>query len=95
MIPLTLVLRKSTTGYDLEKDLRLNIFLMDELKLFGKSEDQIDSLVQTVQLLSEDIRMEFVLKKCSVLIGDRGMKLSPVGVEQVSPGRRSKVEVNH
>ena len=81
MIPLTLVLRKSTTGYDLEKDLRLNIFLMDELKLFGKSEDQIDSLVQTVQLLSEDIRMEFVLKKCSVLSSDRGMKLSPVGVE--------------
>ena len=70
MIPLTLVLRKSTTGYDVEKDLRLNIFLMDELKLFGKSEDQIDSLVQTVQLLREDIRMEFVLKKCSVLSSD-------------------------
>ena len=65
MIPLTLVLGKSTTGYDLAKDLRLNIFLMDELKV--KSEDQIDSLVQTVQLLSEEIRMEFVLKKCSVL----------------------------
>ena len=81
MIPSTLVLRKSTAGYDLAKDLRLNIFLMDELKLFGKSEDQIDSLVQTVQLLSEDIRMEFVLKKCSVLSSDRGMKLSPVGVE--------------
>ena len=81
MIPLTLVLRKSTTSYDLAKDLRLNIFLMDELKLFGKSEDQIDSLVQTVQLLSEDIRMAFVLKKCSMLSSDRGMKLSPVGVE--------------
>ena len=70
VIPLTLVLRKSTTGYDLEKDLRLNIFLTDELKLFRKSEDQIDSLVLTVQLLSEDIRMEFVLKKCSVLSSD-------------------------
>ena len=54
---------------------------MDELKLFGKSEDQIDSLVQTVQLLSEDIRMEIVLKKCSVLSSDRGIKLSPVGVK--------------
>ena len=81
MIPLTLVLRKSTTSYDLAKDLRLNIFLMDELKLFGKSEDQIDSLVQTVQLLSEDIRMAFELKKCSMLSSDRRMKLSPVGVE--------------
>ena len=56
MILLTLVLRKSTTGYDLEKDLSLNIFLIDDLKLFGKSEDKIDSLVQTVRLLSEDIR---------------------------------------
>ena len=81
MNPLTLVLRKSTTGYDLAKDLRLNNFLMDELKLPGNSEDQIDSLVQTVKLLSDDIRMEFVLKKCIVLSSDRGMKLSPVGVE--------------
>ena len=56
MILLTLVLRESTTGYDLEKDLSLNIFLIDDLKLIGKSEDQIDSLVQTVRLLSEDIR---------------------------------------
>ena len=80
-IPLTLALGKSTTGYDLAKDLRFNIFLKDELKLFGKSEDQIDSLVQTVQLLSEDIRMEFVLKKYRVLSSERGMKLSPVGIE--------------
>ena len=77
IISLTFVLRKLTTGYDLANDLRLNIFLKDELKSFGKSEDQIDSLVQTVQLLSEDIRVEFVLKKCSVLSSDRGMKLSP------------------
>ena len=79
------MLRKSTTGYDLAKDLRLNNFLMDKLKLLGKSEDQRDSLMETVQLLREDIRMEFVLKKCSVLSSDRGMKLSPprgrVGVE--------------
>ena len=58
MDPLTLVLRKSTTGYDLAKDLWLNLFLMDELKLSGKREGQIDSLVQTVQFLSEDIRMD-------------------------------------
>ena len=54
---------------------------MDKLKLLGKSEEQRDSLVQTVQLLREDIRMEFILKKCSVLSSDRGMKLNPLGVE--------------
>ena len=82
MIPFTLVLRKSPAVYDLAENLRLTIvFFMDDLKLFGKSEDQIDSLAQTVQLLSKDIRMESGLKKCSVLSSDRGMKLSPVGVE--------------
>ena len=54
---------------------------MNDLKLFRKSKDQIDSLVQTVQLLSKDIRLKFGLKKCSVLSSDRGMKLSLVGVE--------------
>ena len=32
---------------------------MDDLKLFGKSEDQIDSLIQTVFMFSEDIGTEF------------------------------------
>ena len=81
-IPFTLVLRKSTAGYDLAENLRLTIFFfVNDLKLFRKSKDQIDSLVQTVQLLSKDIRLEFGLKKCSVLSSDRGMKLSLVGVE--------------
>ena len=37
---------------------------MDDLKLFAKSGDQIDSLVQTVFTFSEDIGMEFGVKKC-------------------------------
>ena len=45
---------------------------MDDLKLFGKSEDQIDSLVQTVFIFSEDIGMEFGLKKCGVVILKKG-----------------------
>ena len=45
MIPLTLILRKSTAGYDLAKEFKVNHLLFrDDLKLFGKSEDQIDSL---------------------------------------------------
>ena len=76
MIPLTLILRKATAGYDLAKEFKVNhLLFMDDLKLFGKSEDQIDSLVQTVQLFSEDIGMEFVLKKCGVLLMKRGKKV--------------------
>ena len=40
---------------------------MDDLKLFAKSDDQIDSLVQTVFTFSEDTGMEFGLKKCGVV----------------------------
>ena len=32
---------------------------MDDLKLFGKRKKQIDSLVQTVHIFSEDIGMQF------------------------------------
>ena len=53
---------------------------MDDLKLFGKSEVQIDSLVQTVQLFSGNIVMEFGLKKCFLLI-KRGEKVRFDGID--------------
>ena len=45
---------------------------MDYVKLFAKSYDQIDSLVNTVYTFREDIRMEFGIKKCGVLVFKRG-----------------------
>ena len=37
---------------------------MDDFKLFAKSNDQIESLVNTVYTFSEDIGMEFGIEKC-------------------------------
>ena len=37
--------------------------VLDDLKLFGKSYEPIDSLVQTVHTLSIDIGMEFGIRK--------------------------------
>ena len=45
---------------------------MNDLELFVKSKNQIDSLVQTVYIFSEDIGMQFGIKKCGVLIMERG-----------------------
>ena len=45
---------------------------MDDLKLFGKSDGQIDSLVQTLFTFSEDIGLEFGLNKCGVVILKKG-----------------------
>ena len=74
MIPLTLILRKTKAGYEWgNKQFRVNhLMFMDDLKLFGKSNDQIDSLIQTVHLFSKDINMEFGLKKCGILVLKRG-----------------------
>ena len=53
---------------------------MDDLKLFGKSYEQIDSLVQTVHTFSIDIGMEFGIKKCGVLVLKRGKIAKMEGV---------------
>ena len=67
MILLSLLLRKVKASYEWGRDeFKLNhLLIMDDLKLFGKSDDQIDSLVQTVFTFSEDIVMKIsVWKMC-------------------------------
>ena len=82
IIPLSLLLRKVKTSYEWgRKEFKLNHFLfMDDLKLFGKSQDQIDSLIQTVFIFSEDIGMEFGLKKCGVVILKKGKLVKSDGI---------------
>ena len=42
---------------------------MDDLKLFGKTDKEVDSLVNTVKVFSSSIGMEFGIAKCGLLIG--------------------------
>ena len=72
--PLSLLLRKVKAFYEWDrKEFKLNhLLFMDDLKLSGKSEDQIDSLKQTVFKSSKDIGMVFGLKKCAVVILKKG-----------------------
>ena len=64
MVPLSLVLRRSKAGYKWgEREFKINhLLFMDDLKLFGKSYEQTDSLVQTVHTFSIDVGMEFGIK---------------------------------
>ena len=57
------------------------ILCMDDLKLFGKSEIQIESLVNTAHAASDNIGMEFGIKKCGVLIMKRGKAMTCEGIE--------------
>ena len=72
IIPLSL--RKLKASYEWgRKEFKLNnLLFMDDLKIFGKSDNQIDSLIQTVFAFSGDISMEFRLKKCGAVILKKG-----------------------
>ena len=70
MVPLSLVLRRSKAFYEWGgREFQINhLLFMYDLKRFGKSYEQIDSLVQTVHTFSIDIGMEFGIKKCGVVL---------------------------
>ena len=83
MIPLSLLLRKVNVCYEWgKKEYKLNhLLFMNDLKLFSKNEEQIESLIQTTHIFSTDIGMEFGIKKCGVLILKRGKIVRCDGIE--------------
>ena len=64
MVPLSLILRKVNVSYEwVKKEYKLNhLLFMDDLKLFSKSEEQMDTLVKTVHAFSTDIGMSLEQK---------------------------------
>ena len=84
MVPLSLILRKVKFHYGSgDKKTRINhLLFMDVLKLFEKSNDQIDSLVNEVYTFSEDIGVEFEIKKYVVLVLKLGKvhKVNSIGL---------------
>ena len=55
--------------------------LVDDLKLYSRSEKGLDSLVQTVRVFSENIGMEFGIEKCAMLVMEKGKIVKSVGIE--------------
>ncbi|XP_067950259.1 uncharacterized protein [Watersipora subatra] len=45
---------------------------MDHLKLYGKNKNEIETLIHTVRIFSDDIGMKFGLDKCATIIMIRG-----------------------
>ena len=74
IVPLSLILKKVNVCYKWgKKEYKLNLLLfMDDLKLYAKREEQTNTLVRTVYVLSTDIGMEFGIKKCGILTMKRG-----------------------
>ena len=58
-----------------------HLLFMDDLKLYGASNDQLDSLVQVVRIFSQNIKMSFGQDKCAVLEMRRGRQFGISGIE--------------
>jgi hypothetical protein len=82
LIPLSLVLNKTQTGYSLGNSKpRVNhLLFMDDLKLYAKNQSELDSLVQSVRLFSDDIKMEFGISKCAHLQIEHGKVTKSEGI---------------
>ena len=91
---MSLVLRTVKVGYEWRKKIfSLNHLLsMDNLKMYGKSEEQIDSLVRMVHILSSDIGMEIGIRKCGLLILKRGKIVRHQGIEPPNGETMKEVE---
>ena len=83
LIPLSLILRKAKAAYEFsESKEKINhLLFMDDLKLYSWSEKGLDSLVQTVRVYSKDIRMEFRIEKCVILVMEKEKIMKSVGIE--------------
>ena len=83
LIPLSLILRKAKAAYEFagSREKINHLLFMDDLKLYSKSEKELDSLIQTVRIFSEDIGMEFGIEKCAMLVMKRGKIVKSEGIE--------------
>ena len=64
MMPLNHILRKCTAGYKPSKSQeKINhLMYMDNIKLFAKNKNELETLIQTVKIYSQDLGMEFGIK---------------------------------
>ena len=83
MIPLNHILRKCTAGYklSLSQEKINHVMYVDDIKLFAKKEKERETLIHAVRIYSQDIRMEFGIEKCSMLVMKSGEQHLTDGME--------------
>ena len=82
MIPLSVILRKVEAGFRFcgSREKVNHLLFMDDLKLYGKNENELDTLINIVKEYSDDIGMRFELDKCGVLVIENGVKKKSEGI---------------
>ena len=83
LIPLSLILRKAKEAYEFSgsKEKINHLLFLGNLKLYSRNEKELDSLVQTIHVFGVDIRMEFGIETCAMLVIEKGKIVKSVGIE--------------
>ena len=83
MMPLKHILRKCTAVYKLSRSQeKINhLMYIDDIKLFAKNEKELETLIHTVRIYSQDIGMEFGIEKCALLVMKSGKRRITDGIE--------------
>ena len=55
---------------------------VDNIKLFAKNKIELETLIQTVRIYSQDRGMEFGIEKCTMLVMKSGKRYMREGIEQ-------------
>ena len=94
MIPLTTLLRRESFGFKFKgNDTKVNhLFFMDDLKLYGKSESELNELMSVVNRFSSDIGMEFGFEKCAMVVLKAGVRVESQGIELPSGDKIKELE---
>ena len=93
--PLSALLNKSASGYRFKGGTTINHLLyMDDIKLYARNEQNIDSLIHLTRVFSSNIGMKFGLEKCGRLIVNRGKVKSTSGIS-LSEGQIDDIDESY
>ena len=83
MMPLNHIVRKCIARYKLTKSQeKINhLMYMYNIKLFAKNEKELETLIHTVRICSQDIGIEFDKEKCVLLVMKSGKRHLKDGME--------------
>ena len=65
LAPLSNLLNATEYGYDMNKERVNHLLYMDDLKLYSNNDKQLEGLLNTVKIFSDDIEMQFELDMCA------------------------------
>ena len=51
-----------------------HLLCMDNLKIYEKWEDELDALMNTARIYTDDIKMKFRVSKCATIVTKKGKK---------------------